>query len=113
MMTAADRDEQELREMEDELGIGNLDYTQINEDIMSASKISPPRKSSQQLIDQADTRIRKRESIEGTDRPVPRLIEITKTLSDQLDAAVRNLPMTEDYGARCNELYKEYNKKRF
>ena len=48
-MTAADRDEQELREMEDELGIGNLDYTQINEDIMTANKISSARMSSQQL----------------------------------------------------------------
>ena len=69
--------------------------------------------SSQQLINGAESRIRPRESIEGTDRPVPALIEQTKTLSDELEAAIKKLPMDENYGRRCNELYKAYNLKRY
>ena len=40
---------------------------------------------------------------------MPALIEITKTLSDQLEADIRKLPYDENYGKRCNELYKAYN----
>ena len=41
---------------------------------MVANKIQSARMSSQQLIDGVSNRIRPRESIEGTDRPVPALI---------------------------------------
>ena len=74
----------ELDALEDDLGVGVIDLADIDNDLLTAAKINSARASSQQLIDNADTRIRPRESIEGTDRPDPILISLTKNLSDKL-----------------------------
>ena len=68
----------ELDALEDDLGVGVIDLADIDNDLLTAAKINSARASSQQLIDNADTRIRPRESIEGTDRPDPILISLTK-----------------------------------
>ena len=34
-------------------------------------------------------------------------------LSDKLEADIKKLPMDENYGKRCNQLYKTYNEERY
>lgn len=80
---------------------------------MVANKIASARQSSQMLIDNANQRIQPRLSIEGTDRPDPALIQMTKTLSEQLEADISNLPNDRNYARRANELFEEYNRQRY
>ena len=99
--------------MELELGLVPFDKNQIDDDAMLANKIASARQSSQMLIDAADQRIQPRFSIEGTDRPVPALIQLSRTLSEQLEADISNLPQDRNYARRCNDLFEEYNRQRY
>ena len=113
-MTDAEREERQLQEMEDDLGIGNIDLTDIDDDLNTAAKINSARQSSQQLIDNSETRIRPRESIEGTDRPDPHLVMLTRNMSDQLESDVQKLSLSDpDYGAKVNALYSNFSQERF
>ena len=103
-MTDEERYQKELDDMGDDLGIEYLDS-----DLQVAKNLNEARTASQQLLDQAAQRIRPRESIEGSDKANPVLVELNRRLSDQLELDIKNIPRTDpNYGKRVSDCYERY-----